>query len=99
MENYFGKIIPQYEPDDFRSHFQLTRQSFDDLAQKISKCDEYNIKILTCDDIIMLQYIKSQVNIIMLHVDIIYLACREEKYVIITVIQVVSYVCHTYPPY
>ena len=55
VENYFGIIIPQYEPDYFRSHFRLTRQSFDDLAQKISKCDEYNIKIRTCNDIIMLQ--------------------------------------------
>ena len=49
VENYFEITIPQYEPDDFRSHFQLTRQSFDDLAQKISKCKEYNINILTCD--------------------------------------------------
>ena len=38
VENYFGITIPQYEPDDFRSHFRLTRS-----GQKISKCDEYNI--------------------------------------------------------
>ena len=44
VENYFEITIPQYEPDDFRSHFRLTRQSFDDLAQKISKCNEYNKK-------------------------------------------------------
>ena len=46
VENYFGITIPQYKPDYFRSHFRLTRQSFDDMAQKFSKRDEYNIKIL-----------------------------------------------------
>ena len=53
VENYFEITIPQFEPDDFRSHFRLTRQSFDDLAQKISKCNEYNINILTRDIIIL----------------------------------------------
>ena len=42
VENYFEITIQQYELDDFRSHFRLTRQSFSDLTQKISKCNEYN---------------------------------------------------------
>ena len=44
IENYFEVTIPRYSPDDFRSHFRLTRESFDNLTQKISECGVYNQK-------------------------------------------------------
>ena len=48
VENYFEITIPHDEPDGFRL-FSTHKATFDDLAKKISKCNEYKINILTCN--------------------------------------------------
>ena len=42
IENYYENVIPRYMPDEFRSHFRLTRESFDYLSMRIANCKTYN---------------------------------------------------------
>ena len=42
IENYNENVIPRYMPDEFRSHFRLTRESFDYLSMRIANCKTYN---------------------------------------------------------
>ena len=42
IENYYELTIPSYSPDDFKSHFRLTRETFHRTCMRLSRTEEYN---------------------------------------------------------
>jgi hypothetical protein len=42
VENYYEVTIPRYSPDDFKSHFRLTRETFQSTCQRLSQTEEFN---------------------------------------------------------
>ncbi|XP_062576534.1 putative nuclease HARBI1 [Saccostrea cucullata] len=42
VKNYTSVTVPRYLPDEFRSNFRLTRQSFDELTARVGVCNVYN---------------------------------------------------------
>lgn len=42
IEHYYDQIIPLYSLDDFKSHFRLTRDSFQSLLLQVGNSPTYN---------------------------------------------------------
>ncbi|XP_070541556.1 uncharacterized protein [Ptychodera flava] len=40
IEGYVESVIPRYDPDDFREHFRLSRESFEAVLTLLMECNE-----------------------------------------------------------
>jgi hypothetical protein len=42
IKNYFEETIPAYSPDDFKSHFRMSREAFTETTCVLSNLDQFN---------------------------------------------------------
>ena len=42
VADYYEATIPRYSPDDFKTHFRLSRETFQSTCDRLSSLDEYN---------------------------------------------------------
>ena len=41
VKRYYKDVVPRYMPDEFRSHFRLSRETFENLCARIANCAEF----------------------------------------------------------
>ena len=43
VKRYYEDVIPKYMPDEFRSHFRLSGETFENLSERIAECATFKI--------------------------------------------------------